>query len=1108
MTTLRIALFLVLASLLPAAAQNQCDALLDPEPELISDYAPDKVQRGLRTALRSADRRLSDGTMGRFTMNALRRLCAKVPTGDTDIVTSTFELALEYDALTLNTGPSEVWRQVLFGDRLRDKLLDPETPAEEALPLRLASTPLMKAKALGDPTVPFFCRAARAAIAPDPSAQSAAQALYARFSVVSPSAICQILPTSGEGSDFAAAMSRLAEIEESLTGALDDLGDPQFAAWLAEGPKDNLLRLTGTKPAVIRLILDFRNRALADPIPAPTDPCALTIQDTTTTFFSLSAEEIAGLEKSVDLKPLLEGFAADNPSFGSAQTLWVKLEEALAGLDECILPTIEDIVRGSDQLGLSFQLDAEAAKNLMVQPDLQDALPVIEEFLEVSAPTEKQLINGIKAALDASAKEIAEAEIEEAADVVAAAAEPVEPLLDTPSAQVPIPEEDPPAPTTGVTDATALALEQSITNPDFVKALLGEDFLPATKPELLKGEVRSILRPIAEEQNKQKVASDLKSIAPTATGSWSMTPQLQRAILENSYIATVQSDPSGADLAERMKTVAGIQYPSERLFQEALKTVPSVDGGIKDDPFSQGMITKITSVAMKEVDRPTAPRLTSGFAKPGCGCVPHPNTNPEVYSFYPFWFAPVDEIVEVTEEDPDAEAPPPTPQKIDFSLLDRVAYYGLEFNIEQPVPNDPTRNLTLKNARHWAAAKRAFVNEAHRHRAKVDVSFDLRNWQDWTMQHIEEVVTRIAGQMAPFEKLPSYKFADLRKAWPTIFDIAQPDGLTLIFHGYESNRLSPDEMTQMINIITSIYEALPNRDRLEINVAFDFALVADDYDADAPEDGLFDELYNLLITRTIIVQEQKRDANGLPLPAATTETKRDTVQIINRILFFLERETSDAKKSLRSRMEQGLFQGAERANVLRSIIPVLPPSGHEFVQRSVKAKRPAEQRETFGQFEDDVIYFKDNFAGVGFWPIPLVDGAETPDIEDIIRAQFDNDQLPAVLASFETSYDTVCTWACPNRAYIALGGMLLFLIMSLLTWRSYYSGRVEKFSFQFLIFGAVGLSNAALFVILLVLTNCDTDAYVAPVLLYAFIALVALVVVGNLINRARNGPAP
>jgi len=82
-------------------------------------------------------------------------------------------------------------------------------------------------------------------------------------------------------------------------------------------------------------------------------------------------------------------------------------------------------------------------------------------------------------------------------------------------------------------------------------------------------------------------------------------------------------------------------------------------------------------------------------------------------------------------------------------------------------------------------------------------------------------------------------------------------------------------------------------------------------------------------------------------------------RMAGRLLVVLEEPTSDAKKRLRQLIEKSL-RGYERVKLLRSTVPVL-----NFDHRN------------WGQLADDLIYFKDNFGGVAFWPWVDSGGSDT-----------------------------------------------------------------------------------------------------------------------------------
>ena len=83
--------------------------------------------------------------------------------------------------------------------------------------------------------------------------------------------------------------------------------------------------------------------------------------------------------------------------------------------------------------------------------------------------------------------------------------------------------------------------------------------------------------------------------------------------------------------------------------------------------------------------------------------------------------------------------------------------------------------------------------------------------------------------------------------------------------------------------------------------------------------------------------------------------------------------------------------------------------------------------------------------------------------------------------------------------------MALFALVALLTWRSFYSGTVDYIAFRL---GAVWVGTAGVVALLFVLTRCDFRAFWPPLLLYALVAMLAAIMLFDIIQRARNGPKP
>ena len=168
----------------------------------------------------------------------------------------------------------------------------------------------------------------------------------------------------------------------------------------------------------------------------------------------------------------------------------------------------------------------------------------------------------------------------------------------------------------------------------------------------------------------------------------------------------------------------------------------------------------------------------------------------------------------------------------------------------------------------------------------------------------------------------------------------------------------------------------------------------------------------------------------------------------------------------------------------------------------------AEQPESFGQFVDDVVYFKDNFGGIGFWPLPPVESAQTERLEAIMRAELLSPRLPAVLSAYEGQLTGICTWACPNRVTITALGALIFLANALLIWRANYRGWTHRMAYQTMGVGVVNMLNLAFFVLALMLVVCDPAALWPQIVLAVFVlGLIAQFII-SMVLRAHVGPKP
>ena len=1130
-----LALALGLTAGLPVAGMAACADLETMTPGQLGRQSIETVQTGVRAALNDNSRWLRDGFLGGYTRRALAQLCAEVPRlGETGDIPGTLELAAEYAGLT---GLMPDWRRAM-GSPVSSGILNQIDALKGSggpinMPLRLAGTPRMTVTVLQDRNDRFACTDAQAALASQPTAANAVRLLQRRFGAATVAELCEMLPVAGDASDFTGSMARLSRLEVALPGALYDLTSQDFARRVAENSASYHLRLVGSESAVLRLIEDYRAGRRASPgttgpgtggsgAPGPASPlpmvdvqpCTLDRSETTMTYFALTPQDIDPLRKQVDLAPILEQFRADNPGFDSADRLWRGLQAALSpAVDACVMDAVRQIVQGAPELARIYGLDPARTDNLMLNAGVQPVMPLLKDFARSTNPDQAALLNGIRQALIAERGNALAAEVEQAAEIMAAATEPEQVIYDVAPEDLTIPELPPAVARVVVTGATDDAVADTITNEQFRKVLAETPFAPATSAALIKGQVRGALRGAAAVQAAEQVDALMTAIAPAVTESWSLTPELEQLIVTNPSIRQAIDNPIAAQLPQWTKTLVGIEYPSLRLFEAALDNAPLPDGRKSTDPLVMSMRERLTMAARKTVPDPDAPRVYGPIATEDCDCVPTRREHGQVYGFYPFW---EDEFAAPPPAEEDAAAKPavlpapPAPRKVDFGTVGRIAFYGLELSLNRAETAFAADEVQLRHADQWAAAKRSFVNSAHRYRAKADLAIDVWGWQDWSAKNIDDAAALIIAQMQPFPRFEGYRWDQIKAALPTRFDPPQPDGLTLIFRDYA--RLSGDENAtcRITQLISRVYMGMPDQDDQNINIGldveFDFANSAE------WEVSLFRELDGLLLRGDKVEQmanQQQCDDIGATTPPTDAATRAPSRwhrlgrgpaldEVVDKILLFLQRPTgggtSGSAQMLRYQMEVSEFRGETLTAALRSIIPIMPPGANRFVGR---------HRE-YATLHNDAIYFQDNFGGIGFWPAPrpsLIAGDDPARISAVL-AETLGEGPPSAINRW------VCGIVCPNRAFIDMGAMALFVILLGLTWRSFYSGVADEMAFRVFTIGLVWIGNIILVLTLVLRVVCDPASTWPLIFLVLLIAALGLILIYNFVERAKNGPKP
>ena len=297
-------------------------------------------------------------------------------------------------------------------------------------------------------------------------------------------------------------------------------------------------------------------------------------------------------------------------------------------------------------------------------------------------------------------------------------------------------------------------------------------------------------------------------------------------------------------------------------------------------------------------------------------------------------------------------------QLIDFSVQTRVGYYGLSF--------DDKGNIA--NSSRWSGLDTSFIREARTYGSKIDLIIYRNDWTTWSKGSTTEKDTafkKLATEIVGLVGLPLKNFTSKAKPYVSLGGSPAPvmgDGVTLYFDSYPQDSASVIAFGKFIQTL---------RDRLEVQKRGYVVNIM--FRKSEAGKGIYD--YSELVKLMDIIRGDNQNSES-------------------RFLVLLQEPTTKDKKELRINIENGLH-GEDRRKLLRNIVMVLTFDGHNDAQ-----------------LKDDIIYAKDNFSGVGFWPQP-VEAASSVAFSAVSTKLHDN-YLNTENA--ESPYkDAVCQVVCPNR---------------------------------------------------------------------------------------------
>ena len=382
-----------------------------------------------------------------------------------------------------------------------------------------------------------------------------------------------------------------------------------------------------------------------------------------------------------------------------------------------------------------------------------------------------------------------------------------------------------------------------------------------------------------------------------------------------------------------------------------------------------------------------------------CGCS-RKLSDKVVYGFYPFWLA---DQVEVAE----GEDPSDAKQALDFSALTRIGYYGVYLD----------KNGNVTHSRHWTGDKNAveFVEQAWKYKINLDLVVYTDAWHTWSDDAINNAAKAVAGKLNL--QLPPTGIEQLKSLLP-FSEKAQTtmgDGVTIYFQDYTNPDLA-DARKNIASFIQILHQELQTNPKpVQLNIMINL---------NWNELGKEGSLFKALSVQSELLGITKKPSD-LPESLDSQETGKGFIDLI---LVLLEEPTTDTKKKLRRKIETE-FKGVDRRTVLRKIIPIISPTIHDTDENSPDI----DPKDKYAQFNDDLIYFEDNFAGVGLWPLPLAQYAEVKEVSKRILYFFKPNVEQDFMERMVVKYiPQLCNYACPNRwQFRILFDILAFVLILL-----------------------------------------------------------------------------
>ena len=622
----------------------------------------------------------------------------------------------------------------------------------------------------------------------------------------------------------------------------------------------------------------------------------------------------------------------------------------------------------------------------------------------------------------------------------------------------------------------AADFKQTVT--DMITTAYQQDISSQTKNDASKEGADASDNKTIEDINNEKIKA-LQILMLGGERNQQNAYQLSSFFLDDDYFPTIS-----ADISNCVHTIANEPYAGKASFSHSLSNLLWSLARVKNkeivknftcvvDELNDPVIEQVTldqdalKILVAQAEKPFFDSMLDKIqldAVDVCLECSLP-MNGVSYGFYPFWQA--------SNAYKDFGVNTTNPAQLDFSLFNRIAYFGL------PIKEDGS----IESLLHWdnIAYVEGFLKPLAQWNVKKDLVLYSNNWQQWGENNSKNLNRNliVSGYAEKHLKI-------IREINNQLKTEQKIDGISIFFDGYSKST----NYENIIYYVTALKKSMSLdakngvADELTINIILGTSW--QDGISGRCEVGHIDNLDETYF----------KELQEILLPTKKTKETMGQKAIVDNLLIFLYESTSKAKKCLRLQVENE-FSGDNRIDVLRKIIPILG--------RAQQKERS--DTDFFLRFKHDISYLKDNFGGIGLWPVPLLKVADENDdatasesVEEIdnttvektletmtqvitrkysgneaYRNYVDYGRLGLVAELLHlpvvTQYFSVCSVVCPYRSL----SITLFVILLIVTMVSFVafniSCKARKFIIKIKLYDMA--TKAATVVLFFFLLGCD-----------------------------------